>query len=141
MKTTTSRSPLASTARLAAAVAVAALASIAFTSACGSDGGGGGAGGGSSCPDDLPTSCPATHPVYADVAPIITQRCDPCHAQGGEEDDRLLETYAEVFAQRQEILTQVYDCLMPNASEGQAPLSATDRATFLQWLVCMSPDQ
>ena len=36
-----------------------------------------------SCPDDLPSSCPATVPSYAtDVAPIVGGVCGKCHARG-----------------------------------------------------------
>ena len=32
------------------------------------------------CPNDLPLSCPVPAPSYADdVAPILHERCVPCH--------------------------------------------------------------
>ena len=73
-----------------------------------------------------------------DVAPIFANRCTACHSPTGQEPTRLLTDYADVFAQRSAVLTQVYGCLMPPAG-AMAP-SASERALLLDWLVCGAPN-
>ncbi len=93
------------------------------------------------CPNDLPAACPAPAPSYAnDVAPLIQRRCTPCHFPGGVAAMGMhdLSTYARVFAQKREVLTQVYACKMPPADAG-AP-TPDERRTMLGWLVCGAPE-
>ena len=96
----------------------------------------------SSCPDDLPASCPTSGaPSYqATVAAIIADKCDTCHAPGGLDSSLPLTTYNEVFTNRRTVLDQVYNCLMPNTGAGGVALTADERAALLAWLVCGSPD-
>src|SRR4051812_40860699 len=106
---------------------VAMAIGLALSIGCGS--------GDSSCPNDLPAACPASPPSYShDIAPIINDRCFPCHAPGGVEATRPLTTYQEVFNQRGPVLDQVYHCNMPLA--GAPGLTASQRADLLAWLVC-----
>ena len=94
---------------------------------------------GSTCPRDLPQSCPSPEPSYAtDVAPLIQAKCVQCHAPGGVASDRPLGTYAQVNTLKQDVLDQVYNCLMPEPP--QPALDETDRQTLLGWLVCGAPD-
>lgn len=95
-----------------------------------------GSGGSTSCPDDLPRSCPTPPPSYAkDVAPILANRCAPCHFPGGVEvAAHDLSTYARVQAQRGSVLDQLHSCLMPPPDAGQP--TAQERAAVLGWLVC-----
>ena len=91
-----------------------------------------------SCPNDLPGACPSPAPSYqSDVAPVIMQKCVSCHSPGGQSSDRPLQTYAEVFALRTSVLTQVYGCLMPPV--GSPQLTPSERAAILGWLVCGAP--
>lgn len=93
----------------------------------------------SRCPNDLPKECPTPAPSYdADVAPIVAKHCFPCHAPGGEEEQRPLDTYEHVYARRSSVLTQVYSCSMPPS--GQAVPSSAERAVLLAWLVCGAPE-
>jgi hypothetical protein len=90
-----------------------------------------------SCPNDLPMQCPSPAPSYANqVSLIFAGHCVKCHAAGQVEASRPLTSYSAVRAQPG-VLTQVYACRMPPA--GEPPLSATERATLLAWLVCGSP--
>lgn len=89
------------------------------------------------CPNDLPAECPTDSPHYADAAAVISQRCYPCHAPGGQSSDKLLTTYAQVYSRRASVLTQVYSCAMPPSTAPQ--LSPTERALLLAWLVCHAP--
>jgi hypothetical protein len=96
-------------------------------------------GGGSSCPNDLPSACPANPPSYSnDIAQIISNRCFPCHAPGGVEATTPLTTYQQVFNQRSAVLDQVYHCNMPLA--GAPTLTPTQRTDLLTWLVCNAPN-
>lgn len=105
----------------------------------GSTAGGGGAGGGTSCPNDLPASCPVPAPTWAtDVAPVIEARCATCHATGGIAADKPLTSHAEVFARKGAVLNQVHACKMPQA--GSPQLTAAERAAVLGWLVCGAPN-
>ena len=113
--------------------------------AAGCSGGGSGSSSGSSgtsgstCPRDLPTSCPSPEPSYAtDVAPLIQAHCVTCHGPNGVSSDRPLGTYPQLFAMRQDVLDQVYNCLMPQSPQLQ--LDEADRQTLLGWLVCGAPD-
>jgi hypothetical protein len=102
---------------------------------------GGSSGGGDSCPtNDLPQSCPASVPSYAnDIAPILNARCAPCHYPGGIEDAAHdYSTYAHVHAQRGPMLDQIYACSMP-PSGSPAP-TPDERAKLLAWFVCGAPN-
>ncbi|MFS8069286.1 MAG: hypothetical protein ACMG6S_23235 [Byssovorax sp.] len=100
-----------------------------------SSSGAGGAGGGSSCPNDLPASCPVPAPGWAkDVAPVIEARCATCHAAGGVAADKPLTSHAEVFSRRGAVLNQVHACKMPQA--GSPQLTPVERAALQGFLVC-----
>ena len=102
-------------------------------------GGGGGAGGASSCPNDLPASCPAIAPGWAnDVAKVIETRCALCHATGGAAANKPLTDHAEVFALKGSVLNQVHACKMPPA--GATPLTTAERLAVETWLVCGAAD-
>ena len=123
-----------------ALVAVVASA-LAATAACtggdssSSSGGAEDSGGNVACPDDVPAACPPSPPTYAkDVAPLVSASCATCHVTGGREASRLLTNYAQVFAQRGAVLTQVNACRMPPRDGPQ--LSPEGRKALLAWLVC-----
>jgi hypothetical protein len=110
------------------------LVGAAVAAGCG-DGGSPG-----SCPADLPASCPADAAHYqATIAPLVAERCTPCHEPGGQ-SAHYLRSYDEVFALRGPVLDQVYACKMPPTGLGYAPLSETERQEVLGWLVCGAPD-
>jgi uncharacterized membrane protein len=93
----------------------------------------------SSCPNDLPVSCPADAAGYQKtVGPLIQARCVVCHSATGEMSDEPLDTYQRVFDARGAVLDQVHACRMPLA--GATPLTAAERAELLGWLVCGAPD-
>ena len=90
--------------------------------------------GGTSCPNDLPSGCPASPPSYAQVGPIFQTKCNSCHSAGGSAPDRLFDTYDQIAAQQSAVLDQTYSCKMPPA--GFAQLTAAERQLVLGWLVC-----
>jgi|ERR1700687_4004778 len=93
---------------------------------------------GSSCPNDLPTSCPSPAPSYQSaIAALILERCQTCHSPGGQEASVPLVTYQDVFAERSPMLNQVYACNMPPS--GAPQLSFQERNQLLTWFVCGAP--
>jgi len=93
----------------------------------------------STCPRDLPQSCPEDAPGYdGGIAELVRANCLICHAPGGISQDIPLGSYAQLHARRRDVLGQVYNCLMPQAP--QPPLSSEDRKALLAWLVCGAPD-
>ncbi|HEY1586939.1 MAG TPA: hypothetical protein VGH63_14695, partial [Polyangia bacterium] len=94
-----------------------------------------------SCPDDLPSSCPATVPSYAtDVAPIVNGVCAAmCHAPGGIASNRPMGDYASLFALKDAVLNQVSVCNMPPV-DANPSLGEADRSTLLAWIVCGAPN-
>jgi hypothetical protein len=108
---------------------VVALMALATLCGCSSSG---------SCPNDLPASCVTPAPSYATtVLPILNANCVSCHAPGGVDASRPLETYQEVYDMRSAVLDQVYSCKMPTAGSPQP--STTERQDLLMWLVCGAP--
>lgn len=92
------------------------------------------------CPQPLPADCPAQPPSYQDaIVPLIQERCLVCHGPGGKVYPAVnLSSYDHAFAQRTEILSQVYNCRMP-PSDGE-PLTVDELNTLLSWLVCGAPN-
>jgi uncharacterized membrane protein len=92
-----------------------------------------------SCPNDAPESCPSPAPSYSgQVQAIIQSRCTTCHAPGGLEPTKPLQTYTQVNDLRLMLLTQVASCRMPLS--GAPPLSPDERQALLGWLVCGAPN-
>jgi hypothetical protein len=95
--------------------------------------------GAAQCPNDLPGSCPATMPSYmSDIAPLLQQKCVPCHSSKGIEASRPLDTYAGVYSLRETVLNQIYHCMMPPV--GQPQLDPAQRLELMTWLVCQAPN-
>lgn len=92
------------------------------------------------CPNDLPASCPdGGAPSYqSQIAPLLGASCVRCHSPTGSAFDKPLGTYAQVYALRTEVLSEVYGCLMPPRDDG--PLAPSERSILLTWLVCRAPD-
>src|SRR5882757_548035 len=84
--------------------------------------------------------CSAPAPSYAaDIAPVIARRCLPaCHEPGGIEQVQPLTNYAEVYFRRVNVLQQVFNCRMPPPDKPELP--SEEVTTFLNWLVCGSPN-
>lgn len=94
-----------------------------------------------SCPNDLPAACPSSgEPSYATtIQPILRSRCRSCHSAEGEAGTtHVFDSYAEVFAERRVVLSQVFACAMPPVKADQ--LSEEERAALLAWLVCGAPN-
>jgi mono/diheme cytochrome c family protein len=74
-----------------------------------------------------------------EVSPIVTRTCVGCHGPGGIEATRPYGTWAQVSANKQGVLAQIYACRMPQPDAGVS-LSEADRAVLLHWFVCGAPN-
>jgi hypothetical protein len=89
-------------------------------------------------------------PSYASaVAPIIQERCSPCHFPGGIMSNVDLSTYPNVVNAQSAIVGQLYSCAMPpvhgDPKYGIAPgtvpgLTTAQLNVLVDWLVCGAPD-
>lgn len=93
------------------------------------------------CTVVAPTECPDGGPTYADVAPIIEQRCAvPCHspeaaAAGGAWS---LHDYRHVADWRDTIRTNLLACTMPPRDAGLS-IPADESMLILTWIRCDLP--
>lgn len=88
-----------------------------------------------SVPDLDQSACSTQTLSYtADIAPIMNDRCMPCHAPGGEESTIPFTTYKQVFSERMSIASQLVGCDMP--PDGSPQLTADERKQILDWLSC-----
>jgi hypothetical protein len=128
--------------RTLALALLAASGTLGVVGACSS----GTTGGGPTDPGcaGLSTTCPGTPPSWqSDVEPLIATYCLTCHSDGGVAPATFDYTsYAGVYKNRAEMLTQVYQCVMPlvDASPPAAEPSEAERQTIVSWLVCGAPD-
>ena len=91
------------------------------------------------CPNDLPASCVTPVPSYQTVvSPIFGAYCVTCHSPGGQGASVPLESYAQIYSLRSEVLDQIYSCRMPTPGAPQP--SEAERLAVLQWLVCGAPE-
>ncbi|HET6344785.1 MAG TPA: hypothetical protein VFH51_07620 [Myxococcota bacterium] len=113
------------------------------------DGGGDGTGGGggdsgtstAGTTGGTNTRC-LTTPKYADVQPILTKYCTPCHRQGAGVDRHLApaaynyDTYAAASATADEALLRTDTNTMPVAGNDAnvPPMTTNDKCTFKNWV-------
>lgn len=123
------------------------VAGLLWLTGCGQPAGQGGqageAGGSAEvvCASNLPSSadCGAATPSYErDVAPLISERCMPCHASGNTLSSVVLSDYAGVQKNKSPALTRLYRCEMPPSDA----LTLTDeaRSLLLLYFVCGAPN-
>ncbi len=121
---------------------LACSATLGVVAAC-STGTSGGPESDSAC-SGLTTTCPATPPSWQnDVQPLIVTYCLTCHSDGGVAPATFDYTsYTGVYRNRAEMLTQIYQCLMPlvDAAPPAPQPSSAERQTIVSWLVCGAPD-
>jgi cytochrome c5 len=90
------------------------------------------------CPEYQQAGCPTGALGYdTGIGDVLTERCSPCHAEGGIEATRLLTDYGHASGQRMSIATQLVTCSMPPF--GAPPLSNDERKQILDWLTCGAP--
>lgn len=90
------------------------------------------------CSVNVPESCPDPSLSYAaSIGDILSSNCQPCHAAGGVERAVPLTDYSDVSKRLTSIAGQLETCTMPPA--GSPPISASDRQTVLDWIVCGAP--
>jgi len=87
------------------------------------------------CPDDAPVACPSPAPSFAaDVAPIIVDHCQKCHAPGGMAQRFSFQTYDQIAPYAGDINLQLQTCAMPPPPE--RPLTAAERQAMFGWIFC-----
>jgi hypothetical protein len=89
------------------------------------------------CTISAPTSCPDDWPVYADVEPVLGERCLSCH-EGRQGGPWPLTTYAHVASWRDEIRAALLTCAMPPPDQAP-PLPRSESLLLLTWIRCGMP--
>ncbi len=88
---------------------------------------------GTSCGVTAATACPTPAPRYADVQPIIEQRCVVCHS--GNTPQWPLTTYKNVADWYDEVRFFVESCAMPPPA-ANIPITPEERNAILTWIRC-----
>ena len=89
------------------------------------------------CAPNLPTSCTDPAIRYADVEPILQERCVICH-YGKEMGPWPLTSYQHVADWANEIRGQVSKCTMPPVDAGGV-MTNEERDRLLLWVRCGAP--
>ncbi|MGQ0505800.1 MAG: hypothetical protein ACT4TC_10830 [Myxococcaceae bacterium] len=82
----------------------------------------------------MPTECPNPPVRYADLAPLISERCSVCHT-GEVGAPWPLSDYHSVADWQDSLRDLIRSCDMPPPESG-IPLSLEERALFLHWITC-----
>ncbi len=90
-------------------------------------------GSGQDCDVTPPTSCSAPALHYANVQPIIQQRCTSCHS--GTTEQWPLTDYSHVASWYDIIPAELVACRMPPPDAGMG-MTNEERMTLLTWLHC-----
>jgi hypothetical protein len=88
------------------------------------------------CAVEPPTICPDPAPRFADVQPILQERCVVCHSGLPGGPWPLLQ-YSHVADWQDVIRGQMLDCSMPPPDAG-VRMEATERVAILTWILCGS---
>lgn len=102
----------------------------------------GGTGGAGECDVTAPTACPNDAPTFADVEPILEERCVVCHAGSGQGPCPTcwgLVGYSHVKSWAPEIRNQMLECAMPPAGSGFT-MTRDERVKILEWIRCGAPE-
>jgi uncharacterized membrane protein len=89
------------------------------------------------CEVTAPTECPTPAPVYADIAPIIQQRCAVCHG-ATPEGPWPLNDYHSVADWQDDIRGDILNCSMPPSDAG-LQMTREEREKILAWIRCGTP--
>jgi uncharacterized membrane protein len=89
------------------------------------------------CSVVAPRACPAPAPHYADVEPILAERCAHCHSEAWD-GPWPLTTYEDVSSWQHELRAQLVSCSMP-PPESEFRLTPEESELILVWLRCGAP--
>ena len=86
-----------------------------------------------------PTECPQPPPTFAQVAPIIGERCaTPCHS-GTPNGPWPLARYEHIYDWQEDIRSRLLECTMPPL-DGGVPITTDERRAILVWIRCGLPE-
>ena len=89
------------------------------------------------CETVAPTECPSPMPTYADIEPILQQRCLSCH--DGTQEQWPLTSYSHAADWHDLLRAAMLSCVMPPPTSGiEMPLA--ERQLLLDWLRCGYPE-
>jgi hypothetical protein len=91
-----------------------------------------------SCMVTAPTECPDPSPRYADVEPILQERCIVCHL-GSRGGPWALTSYGHVLEWRDLIRGVMLGCAMPPPDAG-IEMPDEERELILAWIRCGAPE-
>lgn len=92
------------------------------------------------CTVTAPATCPDPPVRYADVAPILNQRCvETCHDGQTAAGPWPLTDYPHVADWADAVRDQVLFCTMPPVDAG-VPISDAERLAILNWVRCGAPE-
>jgi hypothetical protein len=90
------------------------------------------------CTVKNPEECPSPAPTYADVAPLLEERCNTCHS-----DDSTgpwpLTTYDNVADWWDLVRRDTLNCSMPPPDSGLS-LTHDESKLILDWIYCDLPE-
>ena len=89
------------------------------------------------CPELMPATCTDGTLTYAEVAPIVEQRCGSCHNdQPGAPWP--LNTWQTLTGWNTAVQDDLVNCTMPPA-DGGTGMTNEERAQLVHWLNCGAP--
>jgi hypothetical protein len=91
------------------------------------------------CTPIEPPACPDPPSHFNDVAPILQDRCVPCHYTGNPDGSWPLENYRQVADWQDVVRFDLLNCSMPPA-DGGVVMTEDERLAFLTWLLCGYPE-
>lgn len=82
--------------------------------------------------------CPSPAPTYADVAPLLDERCNTCHADSST-GPWPLTSYQNVVDWWDLVRRDTLDCSMPPRDSGLT-LTHDESKLILDWIACDLPE-
>ena len=88
-------------------------------------------------PTDVEIHAKGFETYHETLNPDVSERCGGCHFAGNPFSSQVFVDYADTYAARRTMLTQVYGCNMPPPEAPQ--LTLEERGALLKWFVCDAP--
>jgi uncharacterized membrane protein len=88
------------------------------------------------CDVTAPTECPDPDIQYADIEPIIVERCVVCH--DGSDEEWPLTSRTHLIDWLPDVRSRVLDCTMPPL-DSDVVMTREERERILDWIRCGTP--